>query len=162
MAYPLEAFKYLPAGSVAPGTIVADDTGAWFMAARRSGATSNQLVRLSRNDNGGDAGDLVSSIDGRVFAVSAPYTTSIRVADLFDLRRGQDGPFPGSILLAEPLAIFTVDTDRRLIGLDGNEINEDTVDRRRARFMRWSVWLLDPHGRQVGENPLVEIDATAP
>ncbi|WP_315386614.1 hypothetical protein [uncultured Stenotrophomonas sp.] len=161
MSFPLEAFKYTSAANVAPGTIVADERGNWYMVARKIGATANQAVRLNRNDNDGALGDLLSTIDERVFAVSAPYTTSIRAEDLFDLRRTQDGPYPGAVMLAEPLAIFTFDNERHLIGLDGHEIDENTVHTRRARIMKWSVWLVDQHGRQVGDRPLVEVDATA-
>lgn len=163
MSYPLEAFKYASAANVEPGTIVADERGNWYMIARKTDATSNQAVRLSRRDGraGGDPGDLLSSINERVFAVAAPYTTSIRVDDLFDLRHNDGGSYPGTILLAEPPAIFTVDQDRHLIGLNGHEINEATVHTRRARYTKWSVWLLDPQGRQVGETPLVAVDTTA-
>lgn len=161
MSYPLEAFTYVSASSVAPGTIVADDRGNWYLVAQKTDATSNRLVRLSRNENGGGPGDLLSSIEERVFAVAAPYKTSVRVTDLFDLRRSKDGPFLGTIIIAERLAIFTFDSERCLIGLDGRQVDESTVHSRRARFMKWSVWLLDAHDRKVSDTPLVEIDATA-
>jgi hypothetical protein len=162
MNFPLEAFKYVCITRAEPGTIAADDNGNWFLMARTSGAANNQAVRLSRGPNGTPPGELVSpSENDRVFIVSAPYSCSIRVDDIFDMRRREDGPLLGAILLAEPLAIFTVDSERRLIGLDGHEIDAATVHRQRARYVKWSVWLIDPHGRQVGDKPLVEIDATA-
>lgn len=161
MNYPLEAFNYVDVSTVEPGTIVADDSGSWFLIARKSGAASNQAVRLTAGTHGGSLGDLLSRPDGSVFAVAHPYSTSIRVDDLFDLRKTADGPFPGTILLAQPPAIYTVDTERHLISLAGQEIDEGTVHRQRARFMKWSVWLIDRRGRQVGDQPLVEVDAAA-
>lgn len=159
MVYPLEAFSYVDISTVEPGTIVADDSGSWFLVARKHGMASNQAIRLTVGPHGGGPGDLLSSPDGCVFAVAHPYSTSIRVDDLFDLRKTLDGHFPGTILLAQPLAIYTVDTERHLISLAGQEIDEETVHRLRARFMKWSVWLIDPQGRKVGDQPLVEVDA---
>lgn len=160
MSYPLEAFEYVDAASLEPGSVAADDSGNWFLIARKAGASSNQAVRLTRSDRYGDVGDLLSQLECNVFSVRLPFQVSFRVEDLFDLRRTPDGPFPGSILLAEPPAIYTIDNERHLIGLNGQEINEGTVHRSRARYLKWSIWLVDAHGRMVGDTPLVEIDAS--
>lgn len=160
MSYSLNAFSYKALSDLEPGTVFADEDGRWYMAARLTGRTDNMALRLDGGENDSGIGDLVSGVGERVFAVASPYSTSIYVDSLFDLRKSADGPFPGSIMLASPLAIFGFGHERRLIGLDGHEIDEGSVHRRRARYLRWSVWLLDSGGRKIGDAPLVAVDAS--
>ncbi len=160
MSYSLEAFTYQDFNGLNPGTVFADEDGRWYMTARLAGRDENLALRLDSNDQGAGLGSLVANVRERVFAVLPPYSISIRVDDLFDLRKSSDGPFSGTILLASPPAIYAVGHERKLIGLNGHEIDEDTVHRRRARYLQWSVWLVDPQGKTVGNGPLVSVDAT--
>ena len=160
MSYSLDAFEYRDFSELEPGTVFADERGRWYMAARLLGRNETMALRLDSGEHDNGIGDLIANVSERVFAVAKPYGTSIYVDDLFDLRRSTSGPFPGCIMLASPLAIFGFGHERRMIGLNGYEIDEGSVHRERARYLKWSVWLVDADRKKVGDSPLVSIDAS--
>lgn len=158
MSYPLEAFRYVKAGTVAPGTVYVTTDGDWFMAVLID-QDRNGAIRLTRSEQGMEPGSVIIDPDHMVLAVTAPYRTSIRVDSISGLVKGNGNSFLGSILLAEPISIYCQDVHQRVLyGLNGIETDERSWDRFRSRYLAWSVHLVDEEGRDALSEPLVRVD----
>jgi hypothetical protein len=156
MSYPIDALKSARADQLRPGAFFFDGHGQWFLSAQRADRQTVGAIRLTRR---GEAllGSYIPDPHGEAFAVSEPYTVQIAVDDYSEMVT--DGQFLGSILAGSPNTIFAAENDRALFSLDGLEQGDGAPTSRRWRFLRWSGWLVDEHGRRVGNQPLFTVDA---
>lgn len=156
MSIPVRALYAADASQIPAGCFFT--TGdQWYLSVNANNGNAGNSSAIVLTGEG--AGGFLSNPYGVATYIGGDYSVDIR-AEGIDATIAGDGPWIPALLLGTKLTIFCKQFGSdRIFTIDGESSQGAEVAYDRRRFAHWQGWLVDKHGRTIGEEPLFTVEA---
>ncbi|GAB3054139.1 hypothetical protein GCM10027214_16790 [Stenotrophomonas tumulicola] len=156
MSIPVHALFAADASQVPAGCFFT--TGdEWYLSVNANNGNEGGSSAILLTGEG--AGGFVSNPYGTATYISGDYSVDLRADSVAGVVTG-DGPWIPTLMLGSRLTIFCKQFGSdRLFTIDGQPSEGGGVAYDRRRFTKWQGWMVDKHGRTMGNEPLFTVEA---